>query len=84
MTKPLAFSRDCETLAVADDRGVRLWEVTTEHPAEGPHLDLAGVSSPAFAPDGRTLAVGTNDGMVRFWDSAQGEQSASFARIDWT
>lgn len=78
MAKPLAFSRDCTTLATADDFGVRLWDVTTATPSEGPELDLDGVTSLAFASDGRTLAVGTVDGTVRLWDSAQGRQFPRF------
>lgn len=78
MAKPLAFSRDCGTLATADDTGVRLWDVTTASPTEKTQLVLGGVSSLAFASDGRTLAVGTLDGAVRLWDWVRGRHQIRF------
>jgi WD40 repeat protein len=78
MAEALAFSRDSTTLATTDGSGVRLWDVTTANPSAGPRLDLHGVTSLAFAADGRTLVVGTVDGAVGLWDSAHGRQSARF------
>ena len=34
------------------------------------------VWSVAFAPDGRTLATGSDDASLRFWDAATGRQEA--------
>ncbi|QEH37910.1 ECF RNA polymerase sigma factor SigE [Aquisphaera giovannonii] len=39
------------------------------------------VTGLSFSPDGRTLASGSWDGTVKFWDAATGEASASFAPI---
>jgi hypothetical protein len=33
----------------------------------------------AFTPDGRALVVGGNDGLIRFWDLASGEETATRA-----
>jgi WD40 repeat protein len=66
----LAFSSDSGTLAVAVDRAVQLWDVTT-----GTCIArLAGhegkVQCLAFAPDGTRLASGSYDQTVRLWNVA--------------
>ena len=41
----------------------------------------AAVISVAFHPDGRTLAAGSADGLVRLWDPASGRESARFSGL---
>jgi WD40 repeat protein len=55
---------------------VRLWEAASGKEIHVFHGDLGtatgGLWCFAFAPDGRTLATGGADGMVRFWDLKTG------------
>ncbi|HTI27688.1 MAG TPA: caspase family protein, partial [Kutzneria sp.] len=72
----LAFSLDGATLAVASSDGVRLFDTTSHQPIGGPFGDTVvnkqhGVSSLAFSPDKRTLAVGDQNGNIRIRDVAQ-------------
>ncbi|MFI6931760.1 WD40 repeat domain-containing protein [Streptomyces sp. NPDC050287] len=78
----VALSHDGERLAAGDDSGwVTLWDRRTwrrlgELPicsavaSDGD--DSEGVSAMAFSHDGRTLAVGTDDGRVQLWDVTTG------------
>jgi WD40 repeat protein len=82
----LAFSPDGRLLAVAGDGGVLLRDATTgmqvhklagsESPPtvvraaiHGPH---EGITSLAFAPDGRIVAGGDSTGRIRLWNVADG------------
>ncbi|MFG3347895.1 hypothetical protein ACGF1Z_22855 [Streptomyces sp. NPDC048018] len=67
----LAFSRDGQTLAVADaGRTIRLWNVTDPDAPKGrPAAPNAvdEVRGLAFSPDGRALVGGTDRGAVKVW-----------------
>src|SRR5262249_21619849 len=56
---------------------VVLWDVT----AGKERTTLAGHGGPvravAFAPDGKTLAAGGDDGVVKLWDPAAGKETGS-------
>jgi hypothetical protein len=90
----VAFAPDGRTLATdGGDGTVWLWEPTTgrhtttltisgDKPLIGglprTFADLRGVSSMAFAPDGRTLAAGrSNDKTVRLWEPTTGRHTAT-------
>src|SRR5262249_20225176 len=52
------------------DGPVRLWGVATARERAALHGDTFGVLAVAFAPGGKTLAVGTFGGAVKLWDVA--------------
>jgi WD40 repeat protein/tRNA A-37 threonylcarbamoyl transferase component Bud32 len=58
---------------VGTDRKVRIWDMATLSPRSTlPHRD--NVVSACFSADGRTLATGGDDGIVRLWNVALGEE----------
>ena len=71
----VAFSSDGRTLATLDDRGIRLWDVTTRRQSATLDKNNA-VSSMAFSPDGRTLAAVDHSG-IGLWDATTGRETAT-------
>lgn len=68
----LALSRDGGTLALADGAGVRLVDLASRRPFSRMGDEVHDVTSLAFSPDDRTLAVGCRDGLVWLWHLAEG------------
>ena len=71
-----AFSPDRRLMALSDPAspdgpGVGLWDLNTHslllRVETGPLLDPLRISSLAFSPNGRLLAVGSEDGQVELW-----------------
>lgn len=75
--RALAFHGDAGLVASADAEGVDLWHAATGQ-RFGPRVDLRGATSLAIAPDGRTLAIGDDRGIVRIWDPAGGRYLREF------
>jgi WD40 repeat protein len=64
------FTTDGKTLVTSGNAGVHLWNATGFQP-EGLALgSLYPPTSLALSPNGRILAAGYQDGVVRFWDMA--------------
>lgn len=76
----LSFSADGERLAVAQEWGVKVYEVATRDEK----LILKGhtgrVTAVAYSPDGKVIVTSSWDQTVRVWDAASG---ASRVIFDW-
>ena len=77
-TAAVAFSSDGDTLAGGIWRGVALWDTAT---GEMRRLWTTGspVMALAYAPDGRVLAAGRQDGTVQLFDTTAGTSRGSLA-----
>jgi WD40 repeat protein len=68
----LAVSNDNRTIATAGWDGIRVWDASSGK-------QLVQIKTPSvsthivFAPNGKTLASGDADGMIRIWDSLKGK-----------
>jgi WD40 repeat protein len=77
-SNPLAFSADGSVLLTRSTQGVRLWEVPSGRPIGEPlKLQRTGQYPPhdsavLFSPDGRLLAVGTEDHYAQLIDAHSG------------
>src|SRR5262249_13673522 len=81
---PLAIALDGKTLATAQERTVRLWDLTTGRQRAILRGHDGDKLCAAFSPDGKLLATGEGDhdrpGTVRLWDAVTSEQLASLTR----
>lgn len=76
----LAFHPDGHLLAAAAEWGFKLFDLNRKQEKVAVRGHKGAVSCLAFSPDGRTLATGSWDGMVKLWDAATGMERAAF---DW-
>jgi WD40 repeat protein len=63
----LVFAPDGETLWTSDSQAVRSWNLRTGEEIGKP-LEAAFVSVMAFTADGKTMATGGADQVIRLWD----------------
>ncbi len=72
-TNDIALSPDGNLFAVADVKGITLWDIETLTPIAllKDKGILAFVSLIEFSPDGNTLAGGGFDGVLRLWDVSE-------------
>ena len=78
-----AFSPDGQSLAVASDIGVWLYDVATLRERALFTGHRGEVSSVSFSPDGTILASGSRDGTVKLWDVVAGENIATLGEWWW-
>jgi WD40 repeat protein len=75
----VCFSPDGRTLAILRARTLRLWDVATRR-VRASWKETRLIKALAFSPGGDLLALGGNDGAVKFRDVATGKERAGF---DW-
>src|SRR5262249_38048094 len=75
-----ALSPDGRTLATGCSDCITLWEVATGKVIRQlkPSVRVICFHSLAFAPDGKTLAAGSWDHVIRLWDVATGQELRQF------
>jgi WD40 repeat protein len=73
--KSIAFSPDGKFLAsAADDRTIRLWDVSTGKQIRAFTGHTLPVNLVSFAPDGKSIASSSSDGTVRVWEVDTGRE----------
>ena len=71
--RQVAFSGDGKLLASASDDGVRVWHVDADGATSGGALLGGAANALAFRADGRLLATGGRDRIVRLWSVGEDE-----------
>ena len=66
------------------DRRARLWDAATGKPLGAPLVHPGGVRAAAWAPDGRVVVTGGDDGGVRFWDVPAPLEGSAERLVLWT
>jgi WD40 repeat protein len=92
MVSSVAFSADGKTLVSgASDHTVRIWNAATgrlvrcigkEHSLVNVYAGSRWITAVAISGDGKSVASCSNDGMVRIWNVATGEEVRSI-RLGW-
>jgi WD40 repeat protein len=84
----VAFGPACPDscwLASASDDGVKLWRIVESDLRRSPDRDLphqGKVYHVAFSPDGMRVVTVGQDGHVRFWETATGQELVTLPRSD--
>jgi WD40 repeat protein len=74
----VAFHPDGTFLAVAQEWDAKVFDIARRQEVATLKGHKGKVTSVAFAPDGRTLATGSWDGIVRLWDPFTGAERQAF------
>jgi len=81
--RTMQYSPDGNLLAVVSGIGVWIFNAKTAEPQHLLAAHTSMINSISFSPDGRTLAVGTENGGAQLWDTATGEHQKTFTRRDY-
>ena len=73
--EPFAFSSDARKLAIADDDGVRVFEIATRR--ELIRVAENEVKAVSFSPDGLWIATANTDGIAKAFESSSGAMAFS-------
>jgi serine/threonine protein kinase/WD40 repeat protein len=80
--RALGYSPGGGTLVAAEKGSLHIWQLAGIQERIGLLGHSTGISAAAFRPDGKVLATGAKDGMVRFWDSATGDLLGEIAGFE--
>jgi hypothetical protein len=68
----LSLSPDAKLLVAMLPDAVQLWDLQPGRPPV--NINVSGVTTLAFSPDGKTLATGAKDHSIRLWEVATGKE----------
>ena len=74
----IQYSPDGTRLAVASSIGVWLYDMNSDKEPALLTTDIPGAFSVSFSPDGKILASGYEDGLVRLWDVKTAKNKRTF------
>ena len=81
--RAMQYSPDGNLLAVVSDIGVWMLDTQTAEPQHLLAAHTGVINSISFSADGRTLAVGTENGEAQLWDISTGEHQKTFTKWDY-
>lgn len=64
----VAFSPDGSRI-VSRSNDTRLWDTVSGQQIGKPIIGYSGITSVAFNPNGKSIAIGDDDGFIRLWDA---------------
>ena len=81
----IVFTHDGKTVWLEDGSKTTLWDLETGeakmtlayHSSERPDWHMLGIRSLAMSPDGKTMASGDQQGVVKIWDPETGQVKAT-------
>jgi serine/threonine protein kinase len=96
--EPVSFSPNGKMIVTGNGKAndkqgqAQRWDAQSGQPIGNPLFHPHKVTSLVFSPDGKRLATGSTDGIVRIWDSASGKLQSEAIRhekvairsLDWS